>query len=156
MLGRLDPRHIVVLSSSPQVRYPDCYGIDMSRMAEFIAFRAAVALLRESGRESILDDTYARCKAMAKAPDAELENCVKAVYAPFTDRQISEKIAEMLRPEGFKPKVTIIYQTLEGLHEAIPGHPGDWYFSGDYPTPGAIRLVNQAFVNYYEGHADRR
>ena len=156
MLGRLDPRHIVVLSSSPQVRYPDCYGIDMSRMAEFIAFRAAVALLRESGRESILDDTYARCKAMAKAPDTALENCVKAVYAPFTDRQISEKIAEMLRPEGFKPKVTIIYQTLEGLHEAIPGHPGDWYFSGDYPTPGAIRLVNQAFVNYYEGHADRR
>ena len=156
MLGRLNPRHIVVLSSSPQVRYPDCYGIDMSRMAEFIAFRAAVALLRESGRESILDDTYARCKAMAKAPDAELENRVKAVYAPFTDRQISEKIAEMLRPEGFKPNVTIIYQTLEGLHEAIPGHPGDWYFSGDYPTPGAIRLVNQAFVNYYEGHADRR
>lgn len=156
MLGRLNPRHIVVLSSSPQVRYPDCYGIDMSRMAEFIAFRAAVALLRESGRESILDDTYARCKAMAKAPDAELENCVKAVYAPFTDRHISEKIAEMLRPEGFKPNVTIIYQTLEGLHEAIPGHPGDWYFSGDYPTPGAIRLVNQAFVNYYEGHADRR
>lgn len=156
MLGRLNPRHIVVLSSSPQVRYPDCYGIDMSRMAEFIAFRAAVALLRESGRESILDDTYARCKAMAKAPDAEPENCVKAVYAPFTDRQISEKIAEMLRPEGFKPNVTIIYQTLEGLHEAIPGHPGDWYFSGDYPTPGAIRLVNQAFVNYYEGHADRR
>jgi amidophosphoribosyltransferase len=156
ILDRLHPRKIVVVSSSPQVRYPDCYGIDMSRMGEFIAFRAAVDLLRESGLGGVLDDTYARCKAMEGAPDEMLENCVKAVYAPFTDRQISEKIAEMLTPADTVADVEIIYQSLDGLHSAVPNHPGDWYFSGNYPTPGGIRLVNRAFVNYYEGNTDKR
>ncbi len=156
ILDRLHPRKIVVVSSSPQVRYPDCYGIDMSRMGEFIAFRAAVALLRETGRTEILDEVYRRCREMESAPDSELENCVKGVYAPFTQRQISEKIAEMLTPADTSADVEIIFQTLEGLHEAVPDHPGDWYFSGNYPTPGGIRLVNRAFVNFYEGNSDKR
>ncbi|MDE5688266.1 MAG: amidophosphoribosyltransferase [Paramuribaculum sp.] len=156
ILDRLHPRKIVVVSSSPQVRYPDCYGIDMSRMGEFIAFRAAVALLNETGRYDVLDDTYKRCLAMENAPDSELENCVKAIYEPFTDRQVAEKIAEMLTPEGTGAEVEILFQSLEGLHKSVPDHPGDWYFSGNYPTPGGIRLVNRAFVNYYEGNADKR
>ena len=156
ILDRLHPRKIVVVSSSPQVRYPDCYGIDMSRMGEFIAFRAAVALLRENGMTGVLDEVYRRCIEMESAPDAELENCVKAVYAPFSQRQISEKIAEMLTPADTAADVEILFQTIEGLHEAVPNHPGDWYFSGNYPTPGGIRLVNRAFVNFYEGHSDKR
>lgn len=150
MLNRLHPRKIVVVSSSPQVRYPDCYGIDMSRMGEFIAFKAAITLLQERGMQHVIDDTYLRCK---EDPD---ENCVKAIYAPFTDEEISEKIAAMLRPEEVKCEVEIIFQTLEGLHKAIPNHPGDWYFSGNYPTRGGNRLVNHAFVNYYEGRAEER
>ncbi len=153
ILDRLHPRKIVVVSSSPQVRYPDCYGIDMSRMGEFIAFRAAVELLHDNGMDSLLDETYARCVAMENAPDSQLENCVKAIYAPFTDRQVSEKIADMLTPADTSAEVEIIYQTLEGLHDAVPHHPGDWYFSGNYPTPGGTRLVNRAF---YEGNADKR
>ncbi len=156
ILDRLHPRKIVVVSSSPQVRYPDCYGIDMSRMGEFIAFRAAVELLHDNGMGSLLDDTYARCVAMENAPDSQLENCVKAIYAPFTDRQVSEKIADMLTPADTSAEVEIIYQTLEGLHDAVPHHPGDWYFSGNYPTPGGTRLVNRAFMNFYEGNADKR
>lgn len=156
ILDRLHPRKIVVVSSSPQVRYPDCYGIDMSRMGEFIAFRAAVELLHDNGMDSLLDDTYARCVAMENAPDSQLENCVKAIYAPFTDRQVSEKIADMLTPADASAEVEIIYQTLEGLHDAVPHHPGDWYFSGNYPTPGGTRLVNRAFMNFYEGNADKR
>lgn len=156
ILDRLHPRKIVVVSSSPQVRYPDCYGIDMSRMGEFIAFRAAVALLKETGRQDVLDATYKRCLAMENAPDSELENCVKAIYELFTDRQVAEKIAEMLTPEGTGAEVEILFQSLEGLHKSVPDHPGDWYFSGNYPTPGGIRLVNRAFVNYYEGNADKR
>lgn len=156
MLGRLKPRHIVVLSSSPQVRYPDYYGIDMSRMAEFVAFRAAVELLVETGREKVLSEVYERCLAMRNADDEELVNCVKAIYEPFTDKEISDRIAMMLTPRDCDAAVTIIYQSVEGLHEAIPGSPGDWYFSGDYPTPGGIRLVNQAYINYFEGHADKR
>ncbi len=156
ILDRLHPRKIVVVSSSPQVRYPDCYGIDMSRMGEFIAFRAAVELLHDNGMDSLLDETYARCVAMENAPDSQLENCVKAIYAPFTDRQVSEKIADMLTPADTSAEVEIIYQTLEGLHDAVPHHPGDWYFSGNYPTPGGTRLVNRAFMNFYEGNADKR
>lgn len=156
ILDRLHPRKIVVVSSSPQVRYPDCYGIDMSRMGEFIVFRAAVELLHDNGMDSLLDDTYARCVAMENAPDSQLENCVKAIYAPFTDRQVSEKIADMLTPADTSAEVEIIYQTLEGLHDAVPHHPGDWYFSGNYPTPGGTRLVNRAFMNFYEGNADKR
>ena len=156
MLDRLHPRKIVVVSSSPQVRYPDYYGIDMSRMGEFIAFRAAVSLLRESGREYVLDEVYACCKRNEKQADDEIENCVKAIYEPFTDKEISAKIAAMLTPADTEAEVEIIYQSLDGLHKAVPSCPGDWYFSGDYPTPGGIRLVNRAFMNYYEGNADKR
>lgn len=156
MLDRLSPRRIIVVSSSPQVRYPDCYGIDMSRMGEFCAFRAAVALLKESGRTDVLDDVYRRCLAQESLSDSEIVNCVKDIYAPFTDEEISAQIARMLTPEGTRAEVKIIYQTIEGLHQAVPSSPGDWYFSGNYPTPGGTRLVNRAFVNYYEGHPDRR
>lgn len=156
MLDRLHPKKIVIVSSSPQVRYPDYYGIDMSRMGEFCAFRAAVSLLKDSGREGILEEVYNNCIAQENVPDSELVNCVKAIYAPFTDEQISAKIAEMLTPADTHADVEIIYQTLEGLHEAVPSSPGDWYFSGDYPTPGGIRLVNKAYVNYFEGNVDKR
>ncbi len=157
MLDRLHPRKIVVVSSSPQVRYPDYYGIDMSRMGEFIAFRAAVQLLKDRGMESVLDKTYENCKRQEQLLDFEISNCVKAVYAPFTQEEISDKIVEMLTADGeINAEVEIVYQTLAGLHEAIPTCPGDWYFSGDYPTHGGVRLVNRAFVNYYEGNADKR
>ncbi len=156
MLDRLHPKRIVIVSSSPQVRYPDYYGIDMSRMGEFAAFRAAVALLKERGMEDVLRETYEQCLAQAALPDDQIRNCVKMVYAPFTQQEISDKIAQMLTPDNTKAEVSLVYQTLEGLNEAIPGCPGDWYFSGDYPTPGGTRLVNRAFVNYYEGNADKR
>lgn len=157
MLDRLRPRKIVVVSSSPQVRYPDYYGIDMSRMGEFIAFRAAVELLKERGMQHVLDETYQRCLKQENCLELELENCVKAVYAPFTQDEISEKIARMLTADGsINAEVQLVYQTLPGLREAIPGCPGDWYFSGDYPTPGGTRLVNRAFINYYEGNTDKR
>lgn len=156
ILDRLQPRKIVIVSSSPQVRYPDCYGIDMSTLGEFAAFRAAVALLRETGRKYILAEVYARCKEQDKLPKEQMVNCVKAVYEPFTDEEISRKIAEMLTPDGTSAKVEIVYQTVEAMHKAIPDNPGDWYFTGDYPTPGGNRLVNRAFINFYEGHADKR
>ncbi len=156
MLDRLHPRKIVIVSSAPQVRYPDYYGIDMSRMGEFIAFRAAVQMLRERGREDLLRSVYDECRKQEFLPDDKLVNCVKAVYEPFTDKEISAKIAEMLTPRDTEAKITIIYQTLEGLHKSVPDHPGDWYFSGDYPTAGGIRLVNKAYVNFYEGNIDKR
>lgn len=156
MLDRLHPRRIVVVSSSPQVRYPDYYGIDMSRMSEFAAFRAAVELLKDRSMSDVLEDTYRACLRQLQLPAERQVNCVKAIYAPFTDAEISRKIAEMLTPETMKADVKIIYQNLDGLHRAIPNHPGDWYFSGDYPTPGGVRLVNRAFVNYYEGNSDLR
>ena len=156
MLDRLHPRRIVVVSSSPQVRYPDYYGIDMSRMSEFAPFRAAVELLKDRGMSDVLEDTYRACLRQLQLPAERQVNCVKAIYAPFTDAEISRKIAEMLTPETMKADVKIIYQNLDGLHRAIPNHPGDWYFSGDYPTPGGVRLVNRAFVNYYEGNSDLR
>ncbi|MBD5367196.1 MAG: amidophosphoribosyltransferase [Bacteroides sp.] len=156
MLDRLHPRHIVIVSSSPQVRYPDCYGIDMSRMAEFIAFRAAVSLLERSGRGSLLREVYNRCVAEVLKPAADQINCVKAIYEPFTDAEISAEIARLLTPDNTHARVSIVYQTLEGLHAAIPSCPGDWYFSGDYPTPGGTQLVNRAYINYYEGNHDKR
>jgi amidophosphoribosyltransferase len=156
MLDRLHPRKIIVVSSSPQVRYPDYYGIDMSRMGEFIAFRAAVELLKDRGMQHVLDDVYARCLEQDNKPAAERINCVKAIYAPFTDREISAKIAQMLTPTGTHAEVDIVYQTLDGLHDAVPSSPGDWYFSGDYPTPGGTRLVNKAYINFYEGNVDKR
>lgn len=150
ILDRLHPKKIVIVSSSPQVRYPDYYGIDMSSMSEFIAFKAAVALLKEAGKENILVEAYQKAKKLqAEGRDSE-ENCVKAVYAPFSDNEISDKIVELLTPAETRAKVEIVYQTLEGLHSSCPNHPGDWYFSGDYPTPGGVKLVNKAFISYME------
>ena len=152
MLGRLKPKKIVVVSSAPQIRYPDCYGIDMSKMGDFIAFQAAVTLLKESGRQSIIDHVYKQSIAQANLPKEEMRNFVKDIYAPFTPDEISAKIAEILKPAGMDEiEVEIIYQTLEGLHASCPENSGDWYFSGDYPTPGGNKAVNQAFINYSEG-----
>lgn len=156
ILDTLHPKKIVIVSSSPQIRYPDCYGIDMSRMGEFIAFRAAVALLEESGLQSVLHSVYERCKAQQHLPKEQIVNYVKDIYKPFSADQISAKIAQMLTPASTNAEVQILYQTIEGLHDACPGHTGDWYFTGDYPTPGGNRLVNNAFINYYEGHDSKR
>lgn len=156
ILDRLQPRRIIIVSSSPQVRFPDCYGIDMSRMGEFCAFRAAIALLKESGRQDYIDEIYRKCKAQENWPKERVINYVKDIYAPFTDEEISRKIADMLTPEGTQAEVKIVYQTLDNLHKAIPDFPGDWYFSGDYPTPGGTRLLNKAFINYYEGNTLKR
>ncbi|MCH5246988.1 MAG: amidophosphoribosyltransferase [Muribaculaceae bacterium] len=156
MLDRLHPKRIVIVSSSPQVRYPDWYGIDMSRMTEFIAFRAAVELLKDRGEEKLLDDVYHACRKQLILPPEEQINEVKRIYAQFTDEEISDKIAQMLKPEGTKAEVKLVYQTLDGLHRAIPNHCGDWYFSGDYPTPGGVRMVNRAYVNFYEGNPMKR
>ncbi len=150
IMDRLHPRRIVVVSSSPQVRYPDYYGIDMAHMDEFIAFRAAIALHRDRGIESRLDDIYRRCKAQEGLPKERVENHVRDVYEPFTADEISEKMAEMLRPDGVDTEIHIVYQSLEGLHRACPHTPGDWYFSGHYPTPGGNKRVNESFVYYYE------
>ena len=150
ILDRLHPKKIVIVSSSPQVRYPDYYGIDMSRMNEFIAFRAAVALLKDRGMESVLTEAYQKAKKQQAQKDGPIVNYVKEIYVPFTDEEISAKMVELLTPAGTRAKVEIVYQTLEGLHASCPDHPGDWYFSGDYPTPGGARLVNNAFINYME------
>ena len=156
ILDRLHPKKIVIVSSSPQVRYPDYYGIDMSRMGEFAAFRAAMALLKERNMSDIIDNVYRRCKAQQNLPKEQIVNYVNEIYRPFTDEEISRKIADMLTPSGINAEVDIIYQSLDGLHKAIPNHPGDWYFSGNYPTPGGNKMVNQAFINYYEGNPDMR
>ncbi len=150
ILDRLHPRKIVLVSSSPQVRYPDYYGIDMAQMDEFIAFRAAVELIIERGQWAIIDDVYRLCKEQEGKPLGEYHNHVKLIYQPFTPDEISHKIVEMLRPEGVVTPIELVYQSLEGLHRACPNHLGDWYFSGDYPTPGGLRLLNRAFISYYE------
>ena len=147
ILDRLHPKKIVMVSSSPQIRYPDYYGIDMSRLEELCAFRAAIALIRERGMEWLIEETYKACKS---STDKGEKNYVRAIYAPFTTEEINRKIVEMLRPEGMQAPVELVYQSIEGLHEACPNHPGDWYFTGRYPTRGGIRLVNQAFVNFVE------
>ena len=152
IMDRLHPRRIVVVSSSPQVRYPDYYGIDMAKMDEFIAFRAAIALHKERGTENILADIYQRCKAQENLPKEKVVNYVREVYAPFTSDEISDKMAEMLRPDGVKTEIHIVYQSLDGLHKACPHSPGDWYFSGHYPTPGGNKRVNEAFIHYYENN----
>jgi len=155
ILDRLGPKKIVVVSSAPQIRYPDCYGIDMSRMGEFVAFEAAVSLLKETGQEDILLDAYQKAKASSELPKEEVENYVKAIYAPFTDQQISDRIAKIITPKEIKAEVQVIYQTLDNLHVACPDHLGDWYFSGDYPTPGGNKVVNRAFANWMEGKNQR-
>lgn len=156
ILDRLKPKKIVIVSSSPQVRYPDYYGIDMSRMGEFAAFRAAIALLKERNMGYIIDDVYQKCKAQQHLPKEQVINYVNEIYEPFTDEEVSKKIAEMLTPPDTHAEVEIIYQTIEGLHKSIPNNPGDWYFSGKYPTPGGNRMVTLAFINYYEGNPDLR
>jgi len=155
ILDRLGPKLIVVASSAPQIRFPDCYGIDMAKMNDFIAFRAAVALLKDRGLEKILSDTYEKCKVELMKPLVEMQNPVTAIYDPFTADEVSDKISELLTPKGMVADVKIIFQTIEGLHEACPNHTGDWYFTGNYPTPGGRRVVNRAFVNYMEG-SDKR
>lgn len=156
ILDRLHPKRIVVVSSSPQVRYPDYYGIDMSRMAEFCAFRAAIALIQERGMGDLITSTYKKCKAQEDWKKEDVVNYVKEIYAPFTDEEISDKIAEMITGPEIKAEVKLVYQSIEGLHNSIPNHPGDWYFSGNYPTPGGNKMVNQAFINWYEGNPDKR
>ena len=150
ILDRLRPRKIVIVSSSPQVRYPDYYGIDMSSMDQFIAFRAAIELLKEQGKEDIITNVYQHCKEQEHLPKEQMRNYVKTIYEPFTDEQISLKTAQLLTPESTQADVKIIYQTLDGLHEACPKHTGDWYFSGNYPTSGGLKLLNKAFIDYIE------
>jgi amidophosphoribosyltransferase len=151
ILNRLEPKKIVIVSSSPQVRFPDYYGIDMARMNEFCAFRAAIELLKESGRQGIIDEVYRKSKEQENLPKEQIINYVTEIYEPFTQDEISVKIAQMLTPPDVDCPVELVYQTIEGLHKACPNHKGDWYFSGEYPTPGGNRLVNKAFINYYEG-----
>ncbi len=150
ILCRLRPKKIVIVSSSPQIRYPDCYGIDMSRMEEFIAFNAAIELLKERGEEKAIEAVYRKCKEQQGKPKEEIVNYVKEIYAPFTDRDISGKIARMVTPPGCTIEIEVVYQTVANLHKACGSHNGDWYFSGDYPTPGGNRLVNESFINFYE------
>lgn len=156
ILDRLSPKKIVIVSSSPQVRYPDCYGIDMSRMGEFIAFRAVVELCKERRLDDCLREVYGKSKAQQGLPKEEIVNYVSEIYDLFTEEEVSSKISEMLTPEGTQAEVSIVYQTLDGLKQAIPAHPGNWYFSGNYPTPGGNRLVNNAFVNFMEGEDAKR
>lgn len=151
ILDRLGPKKIVVVSSAPQIRYPDCYGIDMAKLGDFIAFQAAVQLLKDNFKENLLDELYEKAKAQEDLPKEKIVNVVKEIYEPFTAEQISAKIAELLRPDTINAEVDIIYQSIEGLHNAIPDHHGDWYFTGNYPTAGGNKVVNKSFINYMEG-----
>lgn len=151
ILDRLEPKKIVIVSSAPQIRYPDCYGIDMAKLGDFIAFQAAIALLKDTFKENIIDEVYQKCKAQENLPKEEIVNYVTEIYAPFTAEQISEKISELLTHDSINSEVEIIYQSIEGLHEACPDHHGDWYFTGKYPTPGGNKVVNKSFINYVEG-----
>ena len=155
ILDRLNPKKIVIVSSAPQIRYPDCYGIDMAKLGDFIAFQAAIALLKESGQEGLIDDVYQKCLADLALPTSESVNHVQAIYKPFSADQISEKIAHLLRPQDINAEVNIIYQTIEDLHDSCPNNKGDWYFTGDYPTVGGNRVVNKSFVYYVEGRNQR-
>ena len=155
ILDRLQPKKIVVVSSAPQIRYPDCYGIDMAVLSRFVAFEAAVALIRENGKAKLLTDIYEKAKAELQKPKEEQVNVIKEIYAAFTNAQISEKIAALIKPQELNAKFELIYQTIEGLHDACPDHKGDWYFTGNFPTPGGNKVSNQAFVNYMEGSNKR-
>ena len=155
MLDRLEPRKIVIVSSAPQIRYPDCYGIDMAKLGEFVAFSAAIKLLEENNMEDVIDKVYHLCKEQLSLPTAEMVNHVREIYKPFTAEQISAKIAQMIRPSDIQADVEIIFQKIEDLHQACPGHTGDWYFSGNYPTPGGNKVVCRSFVNYIEGLNER-
>jgi amidophosphoribosyltransferase len=151
MLNRLHPKKIIIVSSAPQIRYPDCYGIDMSKMGDFIAFRAAVALLKENGKESLLTEMLDECKALEKNNLLHSKNVVQKLYKSFTPEQLSAQIAKLITPEDVRIPVDVIYQTIEALHESCPNNKGDWYFTGDYPTPGGNQVCNRAFMNFIEG-----
>jgi amidophosphoribosyltransferase len=155
ILDRLSPKKIVVVSSAPQIRYPDCYGIDMAKLGDFIAFNAAISLLREQGKESLIDEVYQLCLSQLDKPKEEVINYVKKIYDPFTPQEISKRIAELLTPEGMKAPVDIVYQSIENLHLACPNNKGDWYFTGNYPTPGGNKVVNKAFINWKEDRNER-
>lgn len=150
ILNRMQPKKIVVVSSAPQIRYPDYYGIDMPRLEEFCAFRATMQLLAERKMYDVIENTYKACKQELERNEVDMRNCVRDVYKPFTVEEINRKIVEMLRPEEVETPIEIVFQSIDGLHTAIPNHKGDWYFTGKYPTPGGTRLCNQAFVNYVE------
>lgn len=155
ILDRLHPKKIIIVSSSPQIRYPDCYGIDMSRMKDFVAFQAMVELLNETNQAHLLQEVYQKCKAQMHLPKEEMVNYVTELYAPFTDEQLSKKIAQIITPPDINAEVDVIYQSIDNLHKACPNHLGDWYFSGVYPTPGGNRVVNKAFINFMEGNSSR-
>ena len=155
MMDRLSPKRIVVVSSAPQIRYPDCYGIDMANLEGLVAFRAALSLIKDAGKSKLIDSVYAKCKSQQDLKDSEVQNFVKEIYAPFSAEQISDKTAELLSAEGINAEVKIIFQTIENLHRACPKNLGDWYFTGNYPTDGGNRVVNQAFINFYEGNNQR-
>ncbi len=155
ILDRLEPKKIVVVSSAPQIRYPDCYGIDMAKMGDFIAFEAAIELLKERNLTSVIDDVYKKCKDQENLPKEQIKNYVQEIYLPFTNEEISAKISQLLRPEMINAEVEIIYQTVENLHLACPNNKGDWYFTGNYPTPGGNKVVNKAFMNWKEGKNER-
>ncbi len=154
-MDRFEPKKIIVVSSAPQIRYPDCYGIDMAKMGDFIAFQAAVELLKETNKTYILDQVYKKSKEQETVPKKQVKNYVTEIFAPFTPEEVSKKIAELLTPVGMKTEVEIIFQSIEGLHDACPNDLGDWYFTGDYPTPGGNKVVNKAFINYIEGKNER-
>lgn len=155
ILDRLNPKRIVVASSAPQIRYPDCYGIDMARLGDFVAFQAAISLIKERGMEHLIDEVYAKCKAQIELPKEKNTNQVKAIYEPFTTEELNDRISQLLTPKGMNSEVKIVFQSIEGLHAACPNHQGDWYFTGDFPTPGGHKVVNRAFVYYVEGRNDR-
>ncbi|NJW54771.1 amidophosphoribosyltransferase, partial [Salinimicrobium sp. CDJ15-91] len=155
MMDRTNPKKIIVVSSAPQIRYPDCYGIDMARLENLVAFQATLELLKESDQYHIIEEVYQKCKQQVDLEDNEVQNFVKEIYDPFTDEQISDKIAELLSDESIKAEVKIIFQKVENLHRACPKNLGDWYFTGDYPTFGGNRVVNRAFINFYEGSTER-
>jgi amidophosphoribosyltransferase len=155
ILDRLMPKKIVIVSSAPQIRYPDCYGIDMSRLKDFIAFQAMLVLLKDTNQENMLQVVYEKCKAQEAAPKEKAVNHLKELYALFTDEQLEKKIAILLTPEDCKAEIEIIYQSIKNLHKACPNHKGDWYFSGNYPTPGGNKVVNKAFINFMEGNNAR-
>jgi amidophosphoribosyltransferase len=155
ILDRLEPKKIVVVSSAPQIRYPDCYGIDMARLGNFVAFRAAIALLEENNQEPLIETVYEQARQQCNRPPEETENVVKQIYEPFTPQQISEKIAEIIKPKNLQADLKIIYQSIENLHRACPRHKGDWYFSGNYPTPGGNKVVNRSYIHYMEGKTQR-
>ena len=155
MLSRLEPKRIVIVSSAPQIRFPDCYGIDMAKMGDFIAFEAAISLLKERNLDHIIEEVYQACLSQLAVPKEDVKNEVKRIYEPFTDQEISDRIAMLLRPAEVNSEVTIVFQTVDNLHKACPGHTGDWYFTGDYPTPGGNKVVNKSFINWKENRNER-